>query len=267
MVSVPDSQPTPDWFHTCSEIEGYSPPQVAFGTQEPQDGGGYVGIGAYTTNNPNYREVVGVELTEPLMVNTSYLVEFYVSNITFPEFAIASNKMGFNFSTHQFYNLEIFPLNTSHYSVEEIIPLSDEWYLISHVFTADSAYNYLHIGNFYSDENTAIDTSINNSGKSYYVIDNVSVSSLLSNNDVLSERKECRIYPNPVDQDITVWVPDDTPIQIIRLISATGKVVKVTYFNNFESKIKMNTAYLTAGAYILQIVTPKTSYNETFIKL
>ncbi|MFN2429561.1 MAG: hypothetical protein ABR574_06075 [Cryomorphaceae bacterium] len=44
-------------------------------------------------------------------------------------------------------------------------------------------------------------------------------------------------------------------------------MVKVAYFNDFESKIKMNTAYLTAGVYILQIVTPKTSFNETFIKL
>jgi hypothetical protein len=235
----------------------------------PQDGEGYAGLLTLSVSvlSPNYREIIGVELTQPLVSGNTYLVEFYVSNMSQPEIAIATNKIGFNFSTHQYYNSEAFPINTSHYAVEEIIPLSHEWTLISHYFTADSAYNYLHIGSFYDDENTLVDLSSDNPQRAYYAVDNVSVYSTLSNNDQDLSKDNFVAFPNPSSEILTIELKNPDEIKAIRFYDTTGQLVHVYGNSGYSSQTDLDVSHLLRGVYMIQIETRKTVYYEKIIKL
>ena len=146
--------PTPDWFHECSEFDLLAPPDIAFGYQLPYEGGGYVGLATFSSNHSEAREIVGVELLEPLAIGETYLVEFFLTEVSNIGFAIFTNNIGYNFSTHPFYDVANFPINTSHFSIDTVVHSSSEWTQVISEFTADSNYTHFHIGNFYDDAST-----------------------------------------------------------------------------------------------------------------
>jgi hypothetical protein len=257
--------PTPDWFHTCSDVELYSPPELVFGYQLPYSGEGFIALYSYNGEQNNYREIIGVELIAPLVVGNSYLVEFMVSGVERPGVVVGSNNLGFNFSTNQFYSYLEFPINLSHYTTEDILPIG-EWTAISEVFVADSTYNYLHIGNFYDNLNTVIDTSIPGS-KSYYAIENVSVTELLSSDGYSKLENNLSIYPNPVHTKLTLEsINRNLEISKIVIKALDGATIRSYELNARVAQYELDLSTLHQGLFILQIVTPKTTYYEKFIK-
>lgn len=75
---VQASKPTPDYFHSCD----YSGADIFNLPQPIPDGEGFIGFidGVFITNseNRNWKEYIGAELSSPLEVDSSYLLEFYV---------------------------------------------------------------------------------------------------------------------------------------------------------------------------------------------
>jgi hypothetical protein len=258
----PDLNPTPDWFHTCSEIEAFTPPEIAFGFQVPADGDGYVGLINVTMQQQDYRETIGVALIEPLNIGDLYFVNFKVSLVSNPGNAIYSNNIGFNFSTHPYYNEAQFPINTSHFAVDTIIPLTDDWTLISEEFVADSTYGYFHIGNFYDDANT--DTLLSGLS-SYFIVDEVSIFSTLNTDD--TKTKGYKIFPNPSGRYINIQfnIPQEkfeyTIYSVHGVMLLTGAQV------NSASQIEIDISSVSSGYYILEISTQRIKSHETIIKL
>jgi hypothetical protein len=245
-----------------------APPEVAFGSQAPFEGGGYAGLIGFSLVTEDGRELIAVELTTPLTIGNSYLVEFKVSNFYFPDFVVTSNRLGFNFSSHPYYNLGGFPLNTSHYSEPDIIPITGEWHTISQLFIADSAYQYFHIGNFYDDDNTNYIADSPSPDLSYYAIDDVSVSIAVSNGHYEKrQRNIVTVFPNPSSEKVTVTLKNGDAIEGINVITYDGILVHSNVFNSRESSIESDISILPSGQYIIQVVTNKTTYNETLIKL
>lgn len=66
---------SPDYFNTCSEGEAAVPYNWA-GVSDPFDGYGYVGIYTWMDLAKNYREYIHCKLSEPLLKDSLYHVEF-----------------------------------------------------------------------------------------------------------------------------------------------------------------------------------------------
>ena len=73
------------------------------------------------------------------------------------------------------------------------------------------------------------------------------------------------IFPNPVNEHLKI--KSNIQIKNIRIFDLNGKIIKeYTSFLNKEI-IELNTFFLDAGIYYIQLVTPKTIYHEKFIKI
>ncbi|MGB6038155.1 MAG: T9SS type A sorting domain-containing protein [Cryomorphaceae bacterium] len=257
---------SPEWFHTCSEVDVMTPPNTGFGNQPPFDGEGYAGLAGIRLSTPNFREVIAVELEQTLEIGASYLIEFKAANMYFPEFAIASNRLGFNFSTHEFYDNSSFPINTSHYSHTEIMPVSNEWLTISHVFVADSAYQFLHLGNFYEDGETDFQADFPNSNSSYYAIDDVSVTVALNTSNPGIDRNVVQLFPNPANDILNIKMPQEIEINQLHILDSKGRTM-VSDKSNRNSNRAISISALQSGIYFIKIETSKTLYHEAFIKI
>lgn len=262
---------TPEWFHECSDESLLTPPDVAFGTQVPFDGGGYAGLAAFSLIHENVRELIAVKLSDPLTVGSAYLVEFEVSNFYFPDYVVASNRLGFNFSTHPYfsYDSSVFPLNNSHYSESEIIPITGDWQTISQIIVADSAYQYIHIGNFYDDDNTDFSFSPNSSSPqlSYYAIDNVSVTGALNSTASEKSKFKVKVFPNPAFKNLNIALPVGQHFTEIRIYDSMGNQVIWKKDFHHKSQTSISVTDLNRGVYHLQILTDKTIYYEAFVKV
>lgn len=124
-----------------------------------------------------YREYLQVKLVNALKVGRVYRVEFFVRGIT--RVGLLSNNMSALFSTDSVLRRNSFGerIKASPQVVERnILGNDDGWQKISRCFVADSAYQFLTIGNFLSDLETSFQkTSWNVSIGPYYLIDDVSV--------------------------------------------------------------------------------------------
>jgi len=166
---------------TCAmPNEGKFPPHI--GTQSPRTGNRFAGI--YTFSNydidhvsSTWHEYLQVELTEPLVIDQYYKVEFYVSLAE--EAPLASNNIGVAFTEfHQFFDT---------YSVVPLTPVINEtriikdtlhWVKIAKTFKATTQAAHMSIGNFFYDHQTSSVPLAWGNPKipyAYYFIDDVSL--------------------------------------------------------------------------------------------
>lgn len=182
---------SPEYFHACAGSLGgvdtlIRVPLNGMGFQYALHGDAYVGMYAYGTGGGgvNSREYVGCQLLEPLVVGASYDLSFF-TNVAFGGSywwtRWACNNMGVLFTMEPniwtSLNGPLFALrNHAHLHSTAIISDTANWTLVSGSFVADSAYQYLAIGNFFS--NTLTDTMqivTEPSLGAYYFVDGVCV--------------------------------------------------------------------------------------------
>lgn len=153
---------SPDYFNACVALPCIidsliDVPQNGFGFQYALDGDAYVGMFAYD-GNESFREYVGCQLLSPLQVGQTYVLSFFVNAVGGSYFWTrwACNNMGMLFTMQP--NIwtdadqPAFELrNYAHLRSMAVISDTATWTLVSGTFQADSAYQYLVIGNFFSD--------------------------------------------------------------------------------------------------------------------
>lgn len=124
-----------------------------------------------------YREYIQTKLKEPLKVGKVYRVDFFVHPRQTA--GLYSNNIGALFTTDSLISMKDFGevLAAKPQVVErKIIKNTQQWQKVSGCFTADSAYNFLTLGNFFTDDETAFSRAEwNTSFGSYLLIDDVSV--------------------------------------------------------------------------------------------
>lgn len=191
-------------------------PWNLFTYQEPQDGDAYLGL--YTRSNPYWMEHAISQLSESMVVGDAYDVSFYANagfggNANYPLIWLATNKIGVLFTTQPRYWVDGDPLpippNYAHVYHPEIISDTVGWTHVSETFVADSAYQYLIIGNHFDNANT--DTlHLGTPGstvawfpRAYTLVDNVSVS---RNTTGIAEGSMVgiRMYPNPAVDELSI---------------------------------------------------------------
>jgi len=167
---------TPDYLNICGTSIYSSIPSSYWGYQYPHSGDGYVGIITYF-NGSNFREFLQIGLISPLDSGICYEFEVYVSAGEGSKFC--TYDLGAYFSDTLIWGINNsspipFTPQIENYNVNSFDTIN--WTLFSGNYTALGGEEYLIIGNYKTDINTAI-VNLNNGGRNdaYYFIDDVSV--------------------------------------------------------------------------------------------
>ncbi len=134
----------------------------------------------------NYREYASTFLTSSLVVGRTYIVSFYTSiGDSFQTVEYISNNIGILFSVDSIIqpNEDGIVPRTPQINMAKVVS-PNRWEQYSFAFKADSAYNYITIGNFYDDASTTLKDTFNGSNPyAYYFFDNFSVIPIDVSND------------------------------------------------------------------------------------
>jgi hypothetical protein len=256
--------PSPDWYHTCSPFSTLTPPSVMLGYQIPCEGEAYAGIATFDNSDLNYREIMSVELDEHLIMGEIYNIRFQVARSFIFQTGYATNNIGIRFTTFPYWFSEQDAIsNWAHFKVEELIDDTLNWTLIEFEFVADSAYRYLHIGNFFTDENSSV---VNISQEpltrwAYYFIDCVEITkNAITSAFDFGGSDLILIYPNPSKDFITI--DGGVLPRSVKFFDSMGRMVINELASNNELRT-IDISSLSKGLYILEIENESNSVTKT----
>lgn len=190
---APTGGTTDPWFH--NDTLNIGPPPSYQCTQNlkrlgvtAHTGKRCIGIASSVTpvgisNSTSYREYIQAKLVKPMRQGAVYAVEFYVRRNL--EGGASSNNLGAYFTTNSiaikessFRSYGKLLTGKPQINQQRVVTSTNEWTHIRSCFQADSAYQYITLGNFFDDKQTQfiIDPNAGNQrGLSYYFIDDVYV--------------------------------------------------------------------------------------------
>ncbi len=167
-----------------------------------------------------------------------------------------SNKIGMRLSTVAYsWPNPLLPDNFAQVYTDSIVNDSVNWHFIHGSVIADSAYQYLMLGNFFDDVNTSI--SNQSSGTfAYYYIDDVCLStdSTLTANystkiNTISIENRLNIFPNPANNLLVI--ENLTKNEKYEIIHIMGEIVKQGICNG--NKISIDVSDLSNGLYFVMV--------------
>ncbi|MFA4853594.1 MAG: T9SS type A sorting domain-containing protein [Bacteroidales bacterium] len=268
---------TVDYFNSCSSNSDVSVPKNIMGFQMPDvaDCNAYAGFNAYIQFTPGSVEFLGTQLLTPLTVGQKYFVSFKVS-LAYDAFSIncGIDKIGALFTNIFYGDTIIIPPpvinNFAHIYSNQIITDTTNWTVITGSFVADSAYQYILIGNFFDTSNVNTLCFNSNSKWSYYYVDDICVSndSLTCNPynhscsiSVSEEYYEniFNIYPNPVKEKIFITANFQQAYQY-SLYNSIGN--KLLFDEHSLNDTDVDISKLPNGIYFLLIQTNHQIINK-----
>ena len=266
---------TPDYFNNCnSTVVGV--PSNYMGFQHARTGVAYAGFITISFGSMNNKEIIGAQLNQQMQVGQTYYVSFYVNRAynpaTFYNYNnLATNKIGVRFSTISYPNFwtEPIPINdTAHVYTNTIITDTVNWVKISGTFIADSAYNYIAIGNFFTDSLTSRIQLDSIASFAYYYVDDICVSTDSNYCDSISGitnidfKNPMKIFPNPLQSELNIESIGFTDIEIYDDI---GKLVFEKKFIDAIYRTKIQLPNLCKGLYVVKIKTLMSYYTKKII--
>ncbi len=256
---------SPDYYNSC-DTGMVSVPSNGFGFQHAATGQAYCGIINYEAE---YREVIGCQLLSTLIVGKTYEVSFKIAlGNPPPNVNCATNNIGAILSTVPYNYSNPIPINNfAHVKTDTIITDTINWSSISGKFVADSAYEYMAIGNFFNDISTdTIQTfywfgNCNN----YYFIDDVYLGedTLINSGDIHSLDRAIVLYPNPTTDGFAIS-SFSYPISV-ELYSSRGQLISSQLINNPNNRFDLQGK--SAGLYYVKIIQGNHHIIKTISKL
>lgn len=264
-----NSSSTPDYYNTCS-IDGWGIPKSLFSYQfERRNCNAYVGLSIFTTNLSNYREHLGIELSEQLLIGQKYYISFYVVQSEFYAsntfYGMSSDKIGVKLSTVPYNENNPCPIdNFSHLYAENVMSDSVNWVKISGEIIADSTYKYLILGNFFDDNNTNTVTNqcsnCLNTG-SYYLLDDICISTDSTVCNLINENAcnvsietidllKPKIYPNPSNGKFIIENTTSEPYRI-RIYDMYSKLVLE---RSYTTLLNIDFSDMRKGLYLIEAI-------------
>lgn len=262
---------TPDYFNACSSNTFATVPySLGNGIQYAHTGNAYTGFFNYWTHAwlngyPWIRDFIGTHLDYPTQVGVKYYLTMYVSLASWLPSPCASSHIGIKLTTQSFNsygNSFSSPLvnNSATINVDSLITDTMNWVEFSGSFIADSAYQYLVIGNFFDDEHT--DTLIDGTAPycySYYFIDDVSLTTD-SIATVVNDLPSLKVivYPNPFRDETNIQITNCSDDQFrLELIDQLGNIYQVRYNSILLRngvRIDLERGKLGSGIYFLFVI-------------
>lgn len=270
---------TPDYYNACASYSsGVSVPKGGFGNQIPQRGcNAYAGIITWGAAG-NDREHIGIQLSSPLIIGQKYFLSFYTvmteSYAGGNYFGMPSNNIGLRLSTLPYSSSNPAPIdNFAHLNSSTVISDSVNWTRISGSIVADSAYEYVILGNFFDDGNTTTVPYICGSClnvQSYYLYDDICVStdSILANGGIdvlscsvsvteISSENAVNIFPNPANDFVKVSFKNNYNREFL-LINMFGEILYSEKISD-KNSATFNLSSYPSGVYILKIFNQKST--------
>ncbi|MBL7894209.1 MAG: T9SS type A sorting domain-containing protein [Bacteroidia bacterium] len=230
-----------DYFNFCGITSDVQIPKNYFGFQYPLNGNAYCGFATYSAGSPSgpYREMIIGQLSAALVVSQKYYISYSLSRADSNTIVgYSTNNTGIKFTkVKQSY----VPVNNSaHFFNNNIISDTVTWTKQFGSFIADSAYNFIMIGNFFDDSNTNT-FNHGNGVVAYYYIDDICVStdSLFTKNyatslNNFSYESETSIFPNPAEIFFTLSNHDECEIIVSNVL---GDIIFKTLVKSTNQKI------------------------------
>lgn len=236
---------SPDYYNACAPSGGLSVPNSNIGFQQSHSGNGMAAIVTFDGTALNYREVIGYQLQQPLIVGQKYYLKLNINkspNGPNNVLSINTDKIGVNFSNIQYTNLNPAPVtNSALIYADTIITDAMGWYKLQGSFIATQSYQYLMIGNFFDDGHTDTSGTTTLGSLSYYFIDDVCLS---------TDSVYCSVFTK-IDSH-----SDFTPIYLINEIEHKKLTIRAVYPNtNYDVSIYNTNA---------QVVFKKTNLFSEF---
>lgn len=266
---------TGDYFMSCIPDGGFNDvPLSSVAFQYAQEGECYVGVITYAQAT-GVREYFMIQLAQPLVTGQVYYASFYASPTwggPEPQVFLASSNIGMLFTTQprHWSNTDPWPTggNFAHVHHPWLITDTVGWTLVSGTFVADSAYQYLMIGNHF--DNSMTDTlhfaDFPWDPRAHTLIDNVCVT---------SDPKGCplalgvpddglevvALFPNPASSEVGLSaVPPGTRLTIH---DGTGRIVLREEL--VGSTWLMDASMWAKGAYMLRLEQKGKSRSFKFV--
>ncbi len=259
---------SPDYFNSCAPSGGFSNPSVplnSWGYQYPLTGNAYAGFSSYSKNNANWREYLGIQLNQNLVIGQNYYISFHVSRASSisNHMNIASNKLGLKFFTNAYSMMNPAPVNNIvHLFSDSIIGDTTNWIEITGFFIADSAYQYLCLGNFFNDSVTGIISYDSNATYAYYYVDDVIVmDSTVTGENEFENHGAISIYENSFTDEVVIR---GSYLKYVQIYDITGR--KVVEQNCTISPHRIDTRCLTKGMYLVMVTTRDGTYSQKVVK-
>lgn len=257
---------SPDYFNRCSPNNRFSVPDNIFGYRNPfnETDNAYCGIITQPSSD-SIHEIIGVSLTESLVIGTKYFVSFMVS----PSYIITNppannmvcfcNKIGAKFysqpipeSNHFFQVID----NISQVYSNVLINDTTQWYHFQESFIADSAYTFMCIGSFYTSGNMTCECLNTLGFNGYTYIDNVCVSTdssvcNTSNGNETENENDFEIKIEDEIQQIIVYVRNPSIHIFCEIFDAIGQIVYSKEMSSSENYIDFGN--WSSGMYLMRI--------------
>lgn len=253
---------TPDYYNTCSTTVpplSADVPQNFTGWQQARTGNAYSGIGTGPLNDTsnNQREYIGCKLTDTLISEKKYYVEFYVSLADSSMWGM--DRIGIYFSPNMIQDLSTFSYLPYQPQIESSIgsPMNDtaNWVKISDTLFAVGGETYITIGNFHPTTQASLDTLPNGTWAwAYYYVEDILVTDCGWTGIHSPAYSTFSLFPNPSagNFQLTGNFSDNAQLHIYNLI---GQEV----IESFELPIGNNSVpiniELAEGVYFYRIIS------------
>jgi hypothetical protein len=252
-----------DLYNVCGHPDTTGVPVNWMGEQSPATGQAFAGIVTFSDDDgwPFYvREYFGIHLSTSLQAGVTYTASFKVSATLSQgsqRMMFASDRMGLLFSTTYFFQADLDPVpGYAHVYSDSVVEDTLGWTVISGSFVADSAYQCVVVGNFFTDEETAW-TLLDPGGVwnyAYYYVDDVCVS---------PDPLYCSLLNGLHDTDVEpfrVWYDGQgllhaagllsTRVRRVQVFDAVGRMIATDHVEGRESW-SMSITSLTPGIYVV----------------
>jgi hypothetical protein len=218
-----------EYLNSCGTTSFGSPSNV-WGYQSPSTGNGYMALSTYAPGSPEHRENIYVQLIAPLVVGEFYTVRMQVSKVD--NCKRATDRLGVKLSKSVYFPIN----NTALLASPTVITNATGWEQLEYTFSADSAYRYLCIGNFFTDANTTITMPCPGCAASTatYYIDDVCLtpgnggdcSIALTSDNPLGDHASFAVFPNPSRGEASLRVNLDRQSEVSYcLTDVTGRIL------------------------------------------
>ena len=174
---------SPDYFNTCSEGEAAVPYNWA-GVSDAYEGYGYAGIYTWMNGEKDYREYLHCKLSEQLIKDSLYHIEFRYKLSSYSKFSIDRIGLLLSDSLISFSHDLSLNLKPTFSFIQDsaLTPNTGAWEMAAADYQAKGDEQYLTIGNFFNNQNTNFnhiqfrpESQPMLANSAYYYIDDVKV--------------------------------------------------------------------------------------------
>jgi gliding motility-associated-like protein len=250
----PSASATPDYYYTQTGTPGILcdnvgvPFNVGGYTPDKNNGNGYAGISSDLNNRK--REYISITLSQQLLKDTLYRVEFWVMRADSSRYA--SNRLGALFSVNPVFQNGTDPIPLiPQIETSNVVNDTALWTLITGIYQASGGENTMTIGIFRDDNSTSlqkIDGGPRSSGctdfdfNAYYFIDDVLVRPANESIEILGDTVLCPGEGTTLFASTNVpfwWSDSNTPNDTISLASfiSVNPTGPITYYLNGVTKL------------------------------